>query len=349
MLKNLFLLLFTLAVLPAFAQKKQNVYFYKNNGKEVRTQDSADFIRIIQEPDSGAKYYVLIELYPDGTKKRIGSVSQFYPNLYLEASAISYHKNGRKESIINYKYNQIDGAAIYYFPNGRVYKYLEYTDKNPSEKNYGARNGERYWNIKMNYLADSLGHEMVVDGNGHAVDPVIERDSIVSGGDFKNGYKHGVWKGKSLSGYSSYEEEYKEGAFVKGSATVNGLTQTYKSIDQHPSYKGGLESFYRNLQRMLHYTKDAKEKDIQGKVFVSFVVLEDGSLSELKVDRSLHPSLDREALSAIKLCGKWIPGRMHGMPVVVKMNIPISFSLTNAPDRMDDIMQDMDRMGRGSF
>ena len=56
------------------AQKKQNVYLIKNNGKEVKIRDSADFVRIIEEPDSGEVYFNLKEYYKDGKLK---SVTEF--------------------------------------------------------------------------------------------------------------------------------------------------------------------------------------------------------------------------------------------------------------------------------
>lgn len=335
LLKHLLTLLFTLALLPAIAQKRQNVYFYKNNDKEVSTKDSADFIRVIQEPDSGAQHFILIELYPDGTKKRVGTVSQYYPKIYLQGQALSYYKNGRKKSLINYRNNHIDGAAIYYFPNGRVHRSLEYPGLNSTQKKYGIRDEHQDMNIKLIYLADSLGHEMVVEGNGHAVEPALAKDSLISEGDFKNGFKHGLWTGKSLSGNSSYQEEYKDGAFVKGTSTVNGITRSYKSLYEMASYKGGIEMFYRDLQSIIRYPKEVKDLNIQGKVFLSFTVTKDGSLDGIKVDRSLHSDLDRVAVAAIRHSGKWIPSTRHGMPVAQKMNIPISFSLIDPIDQVD--------------
>lgn len=74
----------------SLGQKKQNVYFLKNNGAFAQLRDSADYIRVIQEPDSGTTYFNLLEYYPNGQKKRVGMLSSYNPNLILEGSVISF-------------------------------------------------------------------------------------------------------------------------------------------------------------------------------------------------------------------------------------------------------------------
>jgi hypothetical protein len=84
-MKRLFLLFILIAsFLVSPAQKKRNIYYLKDNGTKVAVKDSADFFRIIEEPDSGSNLYNMFEVYPSGEKKRTGKLSQFSPSVKFE-------------------------------------------------------------------------------------------------------------------------------------------------------------------------------------------------------------------------------------------------------------------------
>lgn len=74
-MKFLFLVWASFFVSPQSFAQKQNIYFLKNDGREVKLKDSADFIRIIQEPDSGSTNFKVLEFYPDNSRKFIGEAS----------------------------------------------------------------------------------------------------------------------------------------------------------------------------------------------------------------------------------------------------------------------------------
>lgn len=324
-IKNLFSLFILLGTFNcAFAQKKQNTYFYKNNNKRVYSIDSADFVRIIQEPDSGSNYFKLIEAYPDGKIKTRGSLSSFNPLRY-EDQYISYYKNGKKRQMTTYKNNIINGPIYYYFENGSLNKMVEIK---PSQiEKSKSNNRSRETDTLVMYQADSTNRVMVQDGNGHVSTNISSFNGAVLGGEYKNGLKHGIWTMKSNDGIYSYKEEYLEGKFIIGESEVKGIKSKYTSIYQTATFKGGLEGFYSYIKRSLIYPKDAQKKEIQGKVFLSFNVDIDGSLTNINVVRKLYPSLDDEALNVIENSPKWIPGKIHGLPVKMKFNVPISFSL----------------------
>lgn len=101
----------------------------------------------------------------------------------------------------------------------------------------------------------------------------------------------------------------------------------FTSLEQHPTYPGGMEKFYEYLSKAVRYPQMAQENNIQGKVFLSFVVEKDGSLTDIKVDRKLGGGTDEEAVRVLKASRKWIPGIQNGKKVRVKYNIPISFTL----------------------
>jgi TonB family protein len=116
---------------------------------------------------------------------------------------------------------------------------------------------------------------------------------------------------------------------VSGSADpVNESTvYSFVSMENPPAYPGGINAFYKFLGENIKYPTEAKDKNVQGNVFVSFTVEKDGSLSDIKVDRKLGSGTDEEAIRVLKLSKRWNPGMLNGQPVKVKYNIPVQFKL----------------------
>ena len=94
-----------------------------------------------------------------------------------------------------------------------------------------------------------------------------------------------------------------------------------------PSFPGGPSALNQYLSSNVKYPVVAQENGVQGRVVVSFVVERDGSITDVKVVRSVDPSLDREASRVVSSMPKWIPGKQNGSPVRVKYNVPVSFKL----------------------
>lgn len=101
----------------------------------------------------------------------------------------------------------------------------------------------------------------------------------------------------------------------------------YKEITEQPSFPGGQEAMVQFLIANIKYPQVAKEKGIQGKVFVSFVVKKDGKIDDVKVQKSVNPLLDAEAIRVIKSMPNWIPGKDGNNPVDAQMTLPIDFRL----------------------
>lgn len=103
----------------------------------------------------------------------------------------------------------------------------------------------------------------------------------------------------------------------------------YMYVDQMPVYsQGGQDGIMKYLTEAVKYPAVAREKGVSGNVLVQFVVKKNGKTSDFKVVRGVEPSLDEEALRAVKgIPGKWIPGREKGKKVPVVYTIPVSFRL----------------------
>jgi TonB family protein len=94
-----------------------------------------------------------------------------------------------------------------------------------------------------------------------------------------------------------------------------------------PEYPGGDKARIKFLSKNLKYPELAREKDIEGSVYVEFIVERDGSLSNIKVKRGIGGGCNEESIRVIKLMPKWIPGKQDGEEVRVSFLIPIKFIL----------------------
>jgi len=98
-------------------------------------------------------------------------------------------------------------------------------------------------------------------------------------------------------------------------------------VEVDPEFPGGMEAFYKYLAENIHYPEQAKKEHLQGRVFVTFVVEKDGSVSGAKVLRGIGGGCDEEALRVVNAMPKWTPGKMRGEVVRVNYNLPITFKL----------------------
>lgn len=98
-------------------------------------------------------------------------------------------------------------------------------------------------------------------------------------------------------------------------------------VDEKPSFPGGESAMKSYLNSTLKYPIYAQENGVQGRVIVQFIIEKDGSISDVKISRSVFSSLDREALRVVKAMPKWNPGKVNGIPVRVKNEVPVVFGL----------------------
>lgn len=100
--------------------------------------------------------------------------------------------------------------------------------------------------------------------------------------------------------------------------------------EQMPEFEGGEVGLRSFIAKNIRYPETAAEANIEGTVYVQYLVLKDGTINNIKLLRGVigAPDLDKEALRVVKLTnGKWKPGMQNGKPVNVRMNIPIRFKL----------------------
>ena len=101
----------------------------------------------------------------------------------------------------------------------------------------------------------------------------------------------------------------------------------YQIVEVMPEFPGGAGKMMDYLSNNIKYPEEAKEKGISGRVFLSFVIEKDGSVSDVKVARGIGKVCDDEAVRVVKAMPKWKPGLMKGKPVRVSYMLPIFFKL----------------------
>lgn len=99
-------------------------------------------------------------------------------------------------------------------------------------------------------------------------------------------------------------------------------------VEDMPKFKGGdINKFREWVQKRVRYPDIAAQNDIQGRVYISFVVETSGLVSNVSVTRSVDALLDEAAKVAVEASPKWEPGMQRGRPVRVRYSIPIIFQL----------------------
>ncbi|RYY07715.1 MAG: hypothetical protein EOP43_02425 [Sphingobacteriaceae bacterium] len=327
-------------VMNTIAQKKQNIYFLKDNGKYVSTKDSAEFVRIIREPDSASVLYNLLDYYLNGKLKMVGKTAEIKP-IKLEGTTISYYPNGNRKQVATYTDGIYTGIIYDYYPNSKLYR----SSSRQMVPVYGK--GNNVYDKQINSVDDttvlqifhpigistetvynvfdSTGIQTVKDGNGHYRVFNQENKTFESEGDLKEGKKIGSWKSIISQGNFITSEQYDEnGNFTKGTCAIaNGSAVKYNEIDLMPSPRGISKSFSAEFYKYVNAPAYKKQTD-KGLLYVSLIIEKDGSFTHVKVFKKTSSDLDFEAARLIKESPKWNPGLQHGVPVRVNNNLFIS-------------------------
>jgi len=133
-------------------------------------------------------------------------------------------------------------------------------------------------------------------------------------------------KGDDAAG-NIIDEGIKGGKGDVAPVTEDETVHPFGSIEVLPQPDGGMAGWAKFLQKNLQYPALARENNISGKVFVSFIVEKDGQLTDIKIVRGLGYGLDEETIRVLKLAKSWKPGIQNGHPVRVAYSIPFAFQL----------------------
>jgi len=94
-------------------------------------------------------------------------------------------------------------------------------------------------------------------------------------------------------------------------------------VEENPKYPDGPEKLKEFIRNEFKYPKKSVKEKIEGKVYVEFIVHEDGRITDIKAIKGLNKELDAEACRVVEKMQKWIPGRQRGIPVKVRFTLPV--------------------------
>lgn len=165
-----------------------------------------------------------------------------------------------------------------------------------------------------NYLSSTLSEE----GLSKTIFPLI---------------RNGLWKqydpsdGKILS-----EALYKDNQVITNKYRIPDgtyISDVFSYVEKKPDYEGGISELLKFIGENLKYPEKARENNISGRVFVSFVLMNDGSIEGVRFIQRVNLLLDVEALRVIDLipADKWKPAEIDNKKVNTPMALPITFSL----------------------
>lgn len=101
----------------------------------------------------------------------------------------------------------------------------------------------------------------------------------------------------------------------------------FRIVQQMPEFPGGGSAFIQWLTHQLRYPPLAQSQRIQGRVVVSFIVNKDGSIVDVKLEKSVNALLDREALRVIRMMPRWKPGVHNNQPCRTMVAVPVVFKI----------------------
>ena len=237
-------------------------------------------------------------------------------------------KVGRKPfkqsyNLSSLKADPANAALRYLWARERI-KYLSYlageyaNDQNPNAKQI-LELGLKY-NLMTNYTSFVAIDEEIVNKDGKQTTvkqpvPIPEGVSDYAIGHEVSALKVARISSVDLSRVPSVLEEVEE------------EEEVFMVIEEDPEFPGGTDSLIAFIQRNLHYPDEAKLNKIEGKVFVTFTIEADGSVSNIKVLRDIGGGCGAEAVRVVKMMPKWKPGRQRGKAVRTQFNLPILFVL----------------------
>ena len=127
------------------------------------------------------------------------------------------------------------------------------------------------------------------------------------------------------------DSEGSEIAEIKYDASLKEAESTEQTagrvVEEMPIYPGGLPALQKWLEQTMVYPAACIRRKIEGNVEATFIVNKDGSISDIRISKSVHKYLDDETMRVIRKMQKWQPGKKNGIAQIVRITIPVEFRL----------------------
>lgn len=269
-----------------------------------------------------------------------------YKNGQQEGITELYYPDGTLKETTNYKNGKLDGESVLYSASNQLaYRFT-------------FQSGALVSFEKGTDTLEKIGFEgEFIQGTGYIESYKADsegRKHLTQHVEFKDSLKHGEAYGKDSLGNYTFKGQFSNGIlcgewyFYKSDGTVYDTVQYtvsdsivkdtmkhYTTCDirlnedtKMPEFNGGQLGLRKFIANTVTYPEICREMDIQGRVYVEFTIDRVGAITDVKIVRSVHPKLDKEAHRVIAAVPPIVPGFMNGIPGKVKYTLPINFKLS---------------------
>lgn len=243
----------------------------------------------------------------------------------------TFSSNANNDSLNSKIYQVVDEMPVFLAANGSLFGYIADSLRRPivdMDINKSPK-------IICTFVVDRLGNVRNVKVL-RPVHPLLDAEAVRllrSMPQWQAGKHNGEFVNVAMTIYLSFAQK-NDTQTVKSVDIPSIQTEKpstdktiYRLVDKMPEFWGGSEELINFLSLNIIYPPDAMRKRISGRVICSFVVGDDGKISDIVVLKSVHPSLDAEAVRVIKSMPNWKPGSIDGKSINVKYTLPINFRL----------------------
>lgn len=289
-MKNIILLLFITISLNSFSQDK---IYLDSAWREIDSPEKAFYYRILEKDKRDKNKGKLIDYYMSGKIQSEAYYTDF--------------KKGIKS-----------GKFIMYYENGNIKRDMDYLDGKRNGK-YLAYNENGKLTEEIDYVEDKIaGKYRTYYESGN-----LEKDIAYS--DSKRNGQFLVYR---KTGELKRVDNYVNGDFTNGKCLdLAGNDTTYYDYEVAAIFPGGRGELMKFLGNEMIYPENAIRNNLEGKVYLRFIIDVDGSVKNVKVTRGVNSEFDAEAVRAVRNMPRWTPGMIDGVPVKSYFDLPVNFKL----------------------
>lgn len=132
-----------------------------------------------------------------------------------------------------------------------------------------------------------------------------------------------------------YPSSHKKSKLILKEDSLYGVIDSISEVDFYndtinnssSAFQGGVAGLQSWISQNIRYPEYSIDNDEQGRIYLSFVIEVDGSISHIKIDKGVSMTLDRESIRVVQSMPKWIPGKSKGVPVRTIARMPIVFAI----------------------
>jgi len=325
-MKKPYITIFLLFFIFSYAQKSNDFAIYVDSLHNKCKESNYKYIRVVKDYYLEKDNYDFAEYYKSG-KIAIKGTTKDKNYLRLIGTTIYYYENGNRKQVTTKSNSQ---------PNEKQFRWYE-NEKPEFEKEliFDPKNNIIIEKIIQHWDENNI--QDIINGNGfykitETKDLYLNPKAAFSeSGEIKNGFRHGIWTGKSERLKIHFTETYNEGQFINGISTdLNNSEHPYTEIFKKPVPKTGMENFYKyigqnyTIPRINPSYERPLNVNLEGKVIVSFIIAENGKLIDPKIlYNDLGYGTGNEALRIIKKTEDWIPAEIRGIVTKFSYSLPI--------------------------